>query len=62
MAKGDPSTNYLTKSTGGRGTSSVVKGGGSGKLIASGIKEGDRAIGTKRFDLTPRSLNRGRKM
>ena len=58
-AKGDASTGYLTKSMGG-GKSSVVKGGGGN--FSFGIKEGDRAAGTKPFRVTNRSLNRGRKM
>lgn len=60
MAKGNgssnPTTKYLTVSRG-RGTSSVVKG--SGKNFAGGISEGERSAGSKRFDLTSRSLNRG---
>lgn len=53
----NPTTKYLLAGKG-RGTSSVVKGGQRG-LVGSGIKEGDKSVGTKRFDLTSRSLNRG---
>ena len=47
---------------GGKGKSSVVvKGGGSSKPVY-GVAEGDRDAGTRRFNLSNRSLTRGRKM
>ena len=52
-----PTTKYLLKSAGGGGKSSVVKGG-EGKMFAGGPQQGDKTIGTKRFDVTNRSLNR----
>lgn len=60
---GDNSTGYLRKSSGGGGKSSIVmsNGGKSGWNFAS-QKMGDRTVGTKRFDVTNRSLNRGRGM
>lgn len=63
---GDNTTSYLRKSAGGGGKSSVVMGGagsaGNKGFVFSPPKMGDRAVGTKRFDVTNRSLNRGRGM
>lgn len=56
----NPTVKYLTKSASGGGRSSVVKGS-NGKVLIGGVKEGTRDVGTKRFDVTNRSLNR-RKM
>lgn len=42
----------------GGGKSSVVKGPATG-VLAFGVKDGDKSAGTKRFDVTNRSLNRG---
>lgn len=55
----NPTTNYLLTGKG-RGTSSVVKG--SGQNFSGGVKQGAKDVGTKRFDVTSKSLNRGRKM
>lgn len=52
---------YLHSSTKG-GTSSVVRGGQSSSRFPGGVQQGVRDAGTKRFDVTNRSLNRGRKM
>ena len=56
----NPTVKYMTKSIGGGGKSSVVKG--SGEMFAGGPKQGDKSAGTKRFDITNRSLNRSRSM
>lgn len=49
---------YLQKSRAGSTTSQIMKGaGGSG--LQFGPTDGDRTVGTKRFDVTNRSLNRG---
>ena len=53
----DSTAKYLLKSTTGGGKSSVVKGG-EGKMFSGGPQQGDKTIGTKRFDVTNRSLNR----
>ena len=52
---------YLKKSMSGGGKSSVVKGG-QGRILVGGIKDGDRNVGTKRFDLGGKSMTKGRKM
>ena len=58
---GDNQTvDYLKKSMSGGGKSSVVRG--TGKILVGGIKDGDRNVGTKRFDVTSKSLTSGRKM
>ena len=54
--KANPTANYLLVSKG-RGTSSVKTGSEKG-LIAPGMDTKSSA-GTKRFDVTTRSLNRG---
>lgn len=60
---GDNSTSYLRKSVGGGARSSqILKGSGKEGLWLSPVKDGDRTVGTKRFDVTNRSLNRGRGM
>lgn len=58
----NPTTAYLTGKTGGGKSSIVAKGAGDGSLFIGGPKDGDKDIGTKRFDLGKRSLNRGRGM
>lgn len=57
--KHNPTAGYLLK--GGGSKSSVVRGG-EGGLFIGGPKQGDKSVGTKRYDVTNRSLNRGRKM
>lgn len=59
--KGDPTTEYIRKSAGGGGKSSVVRGSQKGITFGAQI-DGDKSVGTKRFDVTSKSLNRGRKM
>lgn len=54
---------YISKSAGkGSNSSQIMKGAGGSGLLFSPPKEGDRAVGTKRYDVTNRSLNRGRGM
>ena len=57
----NPTTGYAKKSFGGGRSRIVGKSGngGSTKFIASGVQAGDKMVGTKRFDLGSRSLNRG---
>lgn len=63
--KGGGNISSTGKSVLGRGTgggkSSIVTGGGP-RGITGGPSEGDRSAGSKRFDVTNRSLNRGRKI
>lgn len=54
----DYSAMYAARSFGG-GKSSVAKGGNGRSLLTGGAREGARDAGTKRFDLSGRSLNRG---
>lgn len=55
----DETAKYATKSMGGGGKSSVVKGGSGGKGMKHSFYPGDTSAGSKRYDLTNRSLNRG---
>ena len=59
---GDPSAKVLMPGKGGK--SSVVRGGGSSGIIGGPEKgyEMNKTVGTKRFDVGSKSLNRGRKM
>ena len=55
MKKGpsNPTAGYLTKGHGGKGTSSIVKGGQSGEwMLKGGVKENNRTVvGGKRYSL-----------
>ena len=54
-----PTTGYIAGKTSG-GKSSVVRGGGkSVGMFSGGVKQGSTGAGSRRFDVTDRSLNRG---
>ena len=65
MEGSNPTTHYLTKGrASGSGTASQVAAGSRGWVGSSvmGSKTHDRDAGSKRFDVTRKSLNHGRKM
>lgn len=53
----DATAKYMMKSVDRGGKSSIVKGG-TGEMFTGGPQQGDKSVGTKRFDITNRSLNR----